>query len=288
MALSLPKKLSRRAWLRAAVGGGAALMVGSAVYAWRVEPFWVRIVQRAMPIAGLPAGLVGKRLVQISDLHVGPIVDNAYLRETLRRLATLEPDYLVMTGDFMTSRRAEEVEATLDTLREAPIADTPTVAILGNHDYGENFRHLDVANRLADGLDALGMRVLRNEAAVVDGLQFVGSDDLWSGECNVFDAMSVAQNDLPTVCLAHNPDIADLRGWLDYRGWILSGHTHGGQCRFPLIGAPVLPVRNRRYSAGHIRLADGRDLYVNRGLGYKKQVRFGVRPEVTLFTLQTG
>lgn len=88
--------------------------------------------------------------------------------------------------------------------------------------------------------------------------------------------------------LAHNPDIVDLPQWTTFRGWVLSGHTHGGQCRLPLLGAPVVPVRNRRYTAGHVQIAQGRDLYVNSGLGYKRRLRFGVRPEVTVFTLTTA
>ena len=48
----------------------------------------------------------------------------------------------------------------------------------------------------------------------------------------------------------------------------------------------MLPVKNTRYSAGKIDLEDGRTLYVNRALGHLWQVRFNVRPEITLFTLE--
>ena len=278
-------RLSRRAWIRGAVGGGAAMMVGSSVYAWRIEPYWVRIERRKMRLRNLPEAWIGKRIVQLSDLHVGPVVDNAYLRASLRRVATLEPDLLLLSGDFMTSQSAEEIPLTLDTLRDAPVADVPTLAVLGNHDYGDAFRDRSVARELADGLDALGVRVLRNESTEIDGLQFAGSDDLWAGRCHVHDSLSGIDPERPTVYMAHNPDICDVAGWSGFNGWILSGHTHGGQCRFPLIGAPILPVRNRRYIAGHVRLDRNRDLYVNRGLGYKHPIRFGVRPEVTVFTL---
>lgn len=280
--------LNRRNWLRRTAVGGAALATSAAAYAWRVEPHWVEVVHLPMPLAGLPAPLVGRRLVQISDLHVGPVVDNAYLRATLRRLEALAPDYVAITGDFMTSQRDEQVALTLDTLRDSPIGDLPTFAVLGNHDFGVTFRDREVARRLAGGLEGLGVRVLRNQSTEIDGLQIAGSGDLWARECSVYETLSGVDHRRPTLCLAHNPDIADDRGWTTFGGWILSGHTHGGQCRLPLIGAPVLPVRNRDYVSGRVRLSGGRTLYVNRGLGYKRRLRFGVRPEISVFTLQSA
>lgn len=68
--------------------------------------------------------------------------------------------------------------------------------------------------------------------------------------------------------------------WSGYGGWILSGHTHGGQCK-----PPILLVKNLRYTAGAFGLSGGRHLDINPGLGYLKRVRFNVRPEVTAFRL---
>src|SRR5262249_53635838 len=87
------------------------------------------------------------------------------------------------------------------------------------------------------------------------------------------------------LVLCHNPDAADEPVWAGYQGWILSGHTHGGQCKPPFLDPPLLPVRNKRYTAGCFDLGDGRTLYINRGLGYLGGVRFGMRPEITVFSL---
>ena len=90
------------------------------------------------------------------------------------------------------------------------------------------------------------------------------------------------------MALSHNPDTADRPVWGGMRGWILAGHTHGGQCRPPFLPPPILPVRNKRYSSGAFDVGPGRTMYVNRGLGYMLRVRFNARPELTLFTLTGG
>lgn len=90
----------------------------------------------------------------------------------------------------------------------------------------------------------------------------------------------------PALALSHNPDSVDLPGWENHAGWILAGHTHGGQCKPPFLPPPLLPVANRRYTAGEFRLSGGRRLYVSRGVGHLTRVRFNVRPEVTLFELR--
>ena len=92
--------------------------------------------------------------------------------------------------------------------------------------------------------------------------------------------------DVANIALSHNPDTVDHSIWNNYNSWILSGHTHGGQCKPPFLNPPMLPVKNTRYSAGEIDLEDGRTLYINRALGHLWQVRFNVRPEITLFTLE--
>ena len=87
--------------------------------------------------------------------------------------------------------------------------------------------------------------------------------------------------------LCHNPDVLDepISGVI-CEGGCSPGHTHGGQCKPPFLPPPLLPVRNRRYTAGTFAVGAGRTLYINRGLGHLIQVRFNARPELTLFTLE--
>jgi predicted MPP superfamily phosphohydrolase len=127
--------------------------------------------------------------------------------------------------------------------------------------------------------------VLRNQSRVVQGLRLAGVDDFWGRNFHPNEVLSKLHPDEPTVVLCHNPDVADLGVWDSFRGWILSGHTHGGQCKPPFLAPPLLPVMNKRYTAGEFDLGDGRFMYINRGLGHLIRVRFNVRPEITLFRL---
>jgi predicted MPP superfamily phosphohydrolase len=129
-----------------------------------------------------------------------------------------------------------------------------------------------------------GIDLLRNEHRTIDGLTFVGLDDLWSKNWSAAKAFATAPGGA-TIALCHNPDGVDQGGWGNYSGWVLSGHTHGGQCKPPFLPPPICPVKNKRYVAGEYDIGRGRRLYINRGLGHIVQARFNARPEITVFRL---
>lgn len=305
--------LSRRGFL--ILGGGAlASAAGVGLYAWQLEPHWVEVVRRRMLLEHLPAGLAGKTLLHLSDLHVGPRVDSEYLIRALSDAQEqLAPDFVAVSGDFVTYRSANEYRELARVLTHLPKGRIATVAALGNHDYGFGWRQLDVADQVASVVRDAGAVVLRNEVAVVGGIQFVGLADLWSPEFGQFgersrrnlppvrmdsaagrglprtitadEILKAVLPNQPTVVLAHNPDAQDLRIWDGVRGSVLAGHTHGGQVKPPFLPPPLVPVRNKRYTAGEFQVSPGRTLYINRGLGHLVQVRFNVRPEMTVFTI---
>lgn len=277
--------ITRRRYLLA-TAGAALGGVGGAVYAFRIEPHWVRVVERDLPIAHLPDALIGKRLVQISDLHIGPIVDDDYMKSALARVGELEPDVLVITGDFITYRGAQQFDQADRVLDSLALGKLATVAILGNHDYGPRWSDLTVADTITARLETRGITVLRNQVIDVEGLTIAGIDDYWSPRYEPASVMSALPAGRATLVLSHNPDTVDTPEWANYTGWTLSGHTHGGQCSFPLIGAPLLPVKNKTYTRGAFNLPTGGQLYINPGLGYLRKVRFNVRPEITAFALR--
>ncbi len=281
------KRLSRRRWRLRCLGGAVAGSVAIGGYTRFIEPHWIEVVRRPMPIADLPEGLVGKRLVQISDLHIGPIVSNDFMRRGLEIVAELKPDILAITGDFVTWRGPSQIEQTAHLLKDLVPGRLATVAITGNHDFGNwPWSDISIADRISDRMEGLGIRMLRTESVPVGGLRIVGVDDYWSPQFLLPAALESGDSTQPSIALCHNPDAAVAEDWGDFRGWILSGHTHGGQVRAPFCDARVLPIRNKEYAAGRFDLSGGRTLYVNRALGYSRPVRFNVRPEITVFELQ--
>ena len=128
---------------------------------------------------------------------------------------------------------------------------------------------------------------MRNTSCDVHGLTISGADDLWSGQCHVDWVTRKLDKDKANLFLLHNPDAADGDVWEGYQGWILCGHTHGGQVKPPFLPPPFTSVTNPRYVEGEVDLFDGRKLYINRGLGVVRlPVRFNARPEITVFTLR--
>jgi predicted MPP superfamily phosphohydrolase len=261
--------------------------IGAGLYSSQIEPYWLEIVERPLRLSGLPAGLRSATLVHLSDLHVGTRVPDEYILETFARVRALEPAIVAYTGDFV-SYESDTVEHARRIYRDAPHGRIATVGVLGNHDYGPDWSHPEVAAELADLLDGLGITILRNELTAIDGLQLVGLDDLWGGRFDCARGFASLDSGKPALALSHNPDTVDLPGWDCFRGYILSGHTHGGQCKAPFLPPPVLPVKNRRYTSGEFGLSGDRRMYISRGVGHVLGVRFNVRPEVTVFQLQAS
>jgi predicted MPP superfamily phosphohydrolase len=111
-------------------------------------------------------------------------------------------------------------------------------------------------------------------------------EELWSHLFQPTETLEGYDPERAAIVLSHNPDSVDRPGWGNYKGWILCGHTHGGQVKLPFIRPPYLPIENPRYVAGEFDLGDGRRMYINRGLGYTRRIRFNVRPEITSFALR--
>ena len=279
--------MNRRAFLRTAAWTGAGAVVGMTTYAIGIEPHWTKVVERELVIRQLPPELRGLRLVQLSDLHVGPRVSPEHLISALKSAAQLKPDIVVITGDFITYSRAQgsaPFQELAAVLAHSPRGRLATLGILGNHDYGLDWHQPAVPARVQSVAEQAGIRILRNDVASVRGLDIIGVDDLWGKRANPLGAFSKRTADA-AIALCHNPDSVDRPEWRSYQGWILAGHTHGGQCKPPFLPPPLLPVDNKRYTAGEIDAGGGRHLYINRGLGYLIKARFNVRPEITLFTL---
>lgn len=215
-------------------------------------------------LANLPAALAGFRIVQISDIHVGPTIKQRYLQAIVDRVNALEPDVVAITGDLVDGSVAElrEHVAPLAQLR----ARHGVFFVTGNHEYYSG------VHGWVSELRRLGIRVLHNEHVVLDhgGAQLVlaGVTDYGA---HYFDpthrsdpqaAVAGAPAGAPRVLLAHQPRsaAAAARAGFDLQ---LSGHTHGGQFLPWNLFVPL----QQPYTAGLHQL--GRLwIYVSRGTGY--------------------
>ena len=281
--------LTRRDAIKSLLGAGIATAC-TGLYTWRWEPHWLEFTYPQLLVRGLPPQLDGLTLAQISDTHVGPEVDDDYIIDSFRRTQAQSPALVVFTGDWISYRGERQFDQLRRVLAHVPHGRLGTVGSLGNHDYGRGWRMLDVADQISHIAEQADVIMLRNSAITIAGLQFVGLDDYWSPRFDPGPVLSQHTGERSrgaTIVLTHNPDSVDEPVWGNYQGWILAGHTHGGQCKPPFLPPPELPVKNRRYTAGEFSLSGNRRMYISRGVGHLLRVRFNARPEIPIFTLRS-
>jgi uncharacterized protein len=245
------------------------------------EPRWLDITHR--PVR-LPEP-VGRRILHLSDLHASVFVPLSMIHHAITAGLAQKPDFICVTGDFITTRQEIDARGYAAALRRLSEA-APTYAVLGNHDGGSwTRRHFGYPDhRLVERiLEDAGIELLHNRSVREGGVTLVGVGDLWNDEVDAHRAFANCDVDGPTVLLAHNPDTKDV---LRRRPWdlLLSGHTHGGQVIIPFEGVRYAPVRDKRYIAG-LKAWGPRQIHVTRGVGNLGGVRFRCRPEASLLML---
>lgn len=248
------------------------------------------LVSIEIPLSRLPESWDGFRIAQLSDLHYDDTFSVIPLRKAIDLVNRLQPDLVVVTGDFITSpwvkhRRqkilaARAIEPCAQWLAQAR-ARFGILASLGNHDVSTDPAHVTAV------LQSHGISVLRNRSVPLerDGgrLWLAGLDDILEGRPDLTLALKAVPPEEPVVLLAHEPDFAD---YVEHADLQLSGHSHGGQIRIPLVGAPFLPVMGRKYPRG-LRQIGPLTLYTNAGIGtIVVPMRLACPPEVTLITLR--
>ncbi len=278
--------MNRRKFIQKASLATLGLGFVAGIYSWQIEPFNLEFVRKKMAIKNLPNQLAGKTLMQISDIHIGDRFDYQFIIDSFEKAKQFQPDFVVYTGDFSHYQSEKQIDQLKEVLPNFIKGKLGTIGVLGNHDYGKNWSQLEVADEITSLLEKENIKILRNEEMELNGLNFIGFDDYWSPNFNPQKVMKYYDSKKANLVLCHNPDACDDDIWNGYQGWILAGHTHGGQVKLPWLPPPILPVKNRRYSAGEIDLHDGRTLYINRAIGHSFQVRFNVRPEITIFELE--
>jgi len=272
-------------WLfRAARFATSRIWPGRAVYARSLRRGGLVGEQVDVPVRGLHPDADGLRLVQLSDLHGGPFVDEAVLQPVVALARSFQPHLLCLTGDYVTRTWTDAL--LLGRVFAAIDAPLGRYAVFGNHDY----RHRR-EGRIAAVLRRQGVTVLRNSSVLIRHgrarLRLAGLEDI--EEAKVADLAATTADfdgsEHARVLLCHHPDVVDQLppGLFDL---VLSGHSHGGQIVLPgwgSLGRRWMPQR----LAGGYALPGGGLLHVNRGVGVLiLPFRVGAPAEVTCLTLR--
>jgi uncharacterized protein len=278
--------ITRRKFIRvAATAGVAALAVESTL----LEPNRPRIVRLEIALRRWPARLEGFTVALLSDFHYDPHFSVHPLRSAIGMVNGLRPDLIVLAGDFVSvpllrdpAAAAAAAEPCAQLLRQMQ-APHGLWAVMGNHDV-----YTDV-DRVTSVLRAAGIQVLSNQSLPIerDGARFWlgGVADVLGQTADLDATLHHVPADEAAVLLAHEPDYADhaARYPVDLQ---LSGHSHGGQVRLPLLPPLFLPELARKYVWGLYKIG-GLTLYTNPGLGtVGVPVRWNCPPEITLLTLR--
>ena len=276
--------LSRRRFLAVAGVSG----VGAACHAHWIEAEWLGIGRHSVSL-GKNWDMEPLKVLQLSDFHAGRRVSLEFISKAIRLGLSLQPDLILLTGDFVT-RRFDRLDSYADIL--APLGKAARCfACLGNHDGGSWARNRDGhedTQWIRRLLSKSNVELLHNASTTLEvkgwNFRLIGLGDWWAEEFDPGTAFAgvVSKQDESVIVLSHNPDTKDL---LKPYVWdlLVCGHTHGGQFYLPLIGTPFAPVRDKRFVKGLHRW-DNHWIHITKGVGNLMGVRFNCRPEVSLIT----
>ena len=217
------------------------------------------------------------KIVQLSDIHIGGLVNAKFINDIVTRINTIKPDLVVITGDLVDID-VQKAENILDEFK-ALKSKYGTYFIVGNHEYFHNIE------KIISKVKSLGIRVLENENVYIgqrkNGFNLAGVYDVFgyrvkSHMPDLYKALDGKKKDSPAVLLAHQPRYIDeVKHGVDL---MLSGHTHGGQ----LYPFRFLVKLQQPYVSGLHQHNKDLQIYVNKGTGFwGPPMRLGASSEIT-------
>ena len=279
-------KINRRQFLTVSSLAVMGTVAASATYLSIKDESQNIVVEKVtIPIKNLHPSLEGFTIAQMADFHLRPFTKPPLIEKAVAMCNALSPDLVVLSGDYVW----HEIDAVFEL---APILSGlngkhGVYATIGNHDLWTDI------DAIRQGFADSRIPILQNEGVTITegaGSFFLaGLDDGWAGEPDLEATIATAPANAPIVSLMHEPDFADEYAKDGRIALQLSGHTHGGQIRFPRLGgALILPLHGMKYDMGLYQVGD-MWLYTNRGLGVTNEpVRYNCPPEITEITLVSG
>lgn len=227
-------------------------------------------------LEGLPKKLDGLRIVQLSDIHLGPFVPEKLVNKAVNAAIKCNPDIVVLTGDFVSfsPKYADKCMTIIAQLKPR----YGVYAVAGNHDYYQGIEKIQHAARKQ------GFHFLINASnEVLPGFHVAGIDDESRGTVDAKAALRNVPKNAALLLITHEPATAR---YVHFRGALaLTGHTHGGQINIPYITRSFI-IRYFGFISGWYNIGKAK-LYVNRGIGFNGIIpfRFRCNPEVSVFIL---
>ncbi|RKQ37335.1 metallophosphoesterase [Oceanobacillus halophilus] len=280
--------MNRRTFLKRGLGSILAVLGlsgGGYFYARDLEPNMLKIQEETIQSNAIPLQFKDFKIVQFSDTHIGFHYSIEQLDKLIDKINSLHPDMIVFTGDLIDKPNKFNQYSQLQKKLEKLHGKYGKFWIYGNHDHGGYGTEL-----IREVMELSGFTLLQNSHTLIekglDRIVISGIDDVMLGKPDIDATLRNVSSDLFTILLAHEPDFADKA--MEYPVNLqLSGHSHGGQVRFPFIGHLYTPAYAEKYVQGKYQLKqDSFALYVNSGIGTTRlPYRFLCRPELHVYTL---
>ncbi|ASN05921.1 metallophosphoesterase [Virgibacillus necropolis] len=281
--------MNRRSFLKKSFGSLLAflgLSGGTYYYAREIEPSLLDIHQEIISSAKVTSEFNHFKIIQFSDTHIGFHYSLEQLEELVQTINNQKPDLIVFTGDLVDAPNDYNWNTTLIRILGSLDAKYGKYWIYGNHDHGGYG-----TNIVKNVMDQAGFNLLQNQHTTIkkgqESFVLAGIDDVMLGNPNLEKTLNQIDPSLFTLLLAHEPDFADKT--INYPVDVqLSGHSHGGQVRLPIIGHLYTPLYAQKYVNGKYQV-DHLTLYVTKGIGTTRlPYRFLCKPEIYVYTLQSN
>lgn len=244
------------------------------IYCFFIEPNMLTITHYKIN----DKDLSGIRIVFVGDFHIKPNQEKR-LKKVINTINKQNPDIVLSVGDFVSGHQENMTMPIEDIAKQLKNIKSKYgfYTVLGNHDWWQDGEHIK------EILSKSGIIVLENSNKNIQinnkNIYISGVDDMMTRETDITSALANTKN--PTILLSHNPDIFPYIP--QEVNLTLAGHTHGGQVRFPIIGAPIVPsYYGDLYSQGLI-IENNKKMIVTKGIGNSiLSIRFNCIPEIVV------
>ncbi|MFS0752002.1 metallophosphoesterase [Oceanobacillus sp. 1P07AA] len=281
--------MNRRTFIKRSFGSLITLIGlsgGTYFYARDIEPSLLKVTEEPIHFPNIPTAFHNFKIIQFSDTHIGFHYELDQFKELAMKINQLQPDLILFSGDLVDKPNQYYWDQEIVEILQSMKAEYGKYWIYGNHDHGGYGTEI-----VKDIMEAGDFILLQNESVPIskDGSYFTlaGIDDVMLGKPDLKTALENQQENDFTILLSHEPDFADITK--NYPVQVqLSGHSHGGQVRFPFIGDLYTPPYAEKYVQGKYEIHQNFSLYVNSGIGTTRlPYRFLCKPELHMYKLKS-